>query len=218
MAQPDINATYRTGSGYLSTTFSDPTDLEIIYRKWIFGDGVIFEGSSLQTINHTYYYPGEYSVSLIAQTSTQQYSVTKNSFILVDVYVPIPDFVISQSFDLDSGCYWRLYFDQYFYLVFEDNDNIFRSKDKAIEPGKWMFVDFNRNTFKMYIGSYSYYRKELEVVRYSNSNPLSVSVTRTDVLPNSTMKMDELRIWSVNVDTVPYYEENRGRAGYLDTL
>jgi PKD repeat protein len=218
MAQPDINVTYRTGSGYLSTTFSDPTDMEIIYRKWIFGDGIVLEGGTLQMINHTYYYPGEYTVTLIAQTSTDQYSVTKDKFIIVDVYAPTPDFIISQSFDLDSGCYWRLYFDQDFYLIFEDNDSIFRSKDRVVEPGRWMFVDFNRNTQKMYVGSYSYYRKELEVVRYINSSPISVSATGTEVLPNSTMKMDELRIWSVNVDTVPYYVAGRGRAGYLDTL
>jgi len=218
MAQPDILATYRTGSGYLSTTFSDPTDLTIVHRKWIFGDGVTLEGSSLQTINHTYYYPGTYDVTLIAETSSEQFSVTRNDFIIVDTYVPIPDFILSQSFDGDTGNYWRFYFDQDFYLVFEDNNNIFRSKNKVAQPGKWIFIDFNRATGKMRVGSYSYYVKEIEVIRYDNESPISFSGTWTDVLPNSTMKMDEFKIWSINKDATLDYTQNRGKAGYLNNL
>jgi hypothetical protein len=218
MTQPDIVATYRTGSGYLSTTFNDPTDLTIVHRKWIFGDGIIVEGSDLQTINHTYYYPGEYDVILIAQTNADQYSVTKSSYIIVDTYIPIPDFIVAQSFDTISGCYWRLYLDQSFHLVFEDNDNIFRSKNKVAEPGNWAFIGFNRYTGKMYVGSFSYYLKELEVIRFENSSPITFSGTGTDILLNSTMKMDELRIWAVNKDIASYYAEGRGKAGYLGTL
>jgi hypothetical protein len=218
MVQPDIIATYRAGSGYLTTTFSDPTDMTIIHRKWAFGDGVTIEGGGFQYINHTYYYPGEYTVILTAQTGTDEYLVTKNNFIIVDVYTPIPDFIIAQSFDRTSGCYWRLYFDQSFHLVFEDNDIIFRSRDNIVEPGKWAFVGFNRNTGKMYIGNFSYYLKEIEVIRYENSNPITFSSTWTDILPNSTMKMDELKIWGVSKDISTNYAEGRGRAGYLDTL
>jgi PKD repeat protein len=218
MAQPDIIATNRTGSGYLSTTFSDPTDYAIIYRKWVFGDGVVIEGAGLQTINHTYYQPGEYDVTLVAQTFTDQYSVNKSKFVVVDVYYPVPGFIISQSMDADSGEYWRLYFDQSFHLVFEDNRNIIRSKDPAVEPGRWSFIDFNRNTCKMKVGTFSYYIKELEVVKLDNLNPLTISETKTDILPNSTMKIDELKIWAVNKDTTQYYKDNRGKAGYLDTL
>lgn len=218
MAQPDILATYRTGLGYLSTTLSDPTDLTITHRKWIFGDGVTIEGSTLQTINHTYYFPGTYSVTLIAETSTQQFSIIKNDFIIVDTYVPIPNFIMSQSFDGVTGNYWRLYFDQDFHLVFEDNNNIFRSKNKIAEPGKWIFISFNRVTGSMKVGSYSYYLKEIEVIRYDNSNPITFYSTWTDVLPNSTMKMDEFKIWSVNMDSTLDYTKNRGRAGYLNNI
>ena len=218
MAQPDINATYRTGTGYLSTTFSDPSDLAIINRKWIFGDGIVVEGSSLPVINHTYYSPGEYDVTLVAHTSVDQFSVTKNKFIIVDTYIPIPDFIIAQSFDAVSGDYWRLYFDQDFYLVFEDNTTIRRSKDRVVSPGKWMYIDFNRTTGKMKIGYFSYYIKEIEMVSYENLNPVSFTESCTELLLDSTMKIDELRIWSVSKDTLSYYIDNRGRAGYLDTL
>lgn len=218
MAQPDIQATYRTGSGYLSTTFSDPTDWVITHRKWDFGDGVILEGSSLQTINHTYYYPGIYDVILVAQTATDQITVTRKSFIVVDTYLPIPDFILSQSFDGSTGNYWRFYFDQYFHLVFEDNYTVYRSKDKVAQAGKWLFIDFDRSSGKMRLGSYSYYVKEIEVIKYDNTNPISFSGTWTDIAPNSTLKMDEFKIWSISKDATLDYTQNRGRAGYLNSL
>lgn len=218
MAQPDINATYRSGSGYLSTTFSDPSDIGITHWKWIFGDGVVIEGGGIKSINHTYYTPGEYDVTLVATTGINQYSVTKTDFIVIDTYRPIPDFIISQSYDIDTGNYWKLYFDQDLFIVFEDNDFLYRSKNKVAIPGKWIYITFDRNTRKMKVGSFSYYLKEIELIILENLSPMSFSSSGTDILPNSTMKIDEFRIWSISKDTMSYYTENRGRAGYLDTL
>ena len=126
---PDVEATIRVGDGYLSTTLTDIGTVPVIFRKWIFGDGEIVEGPGFSTINHTYYLPGEYDIVLIVQTGTIQYSVTKEKFIIVNEYRPIPDFIISQSFDTVTGRYWRFYWDQSFNLDYEDNDFFFRSKD-----------------------------------------------------------------------------------------
>jgi len=218
MAQPDIIAIERVGSGYLSTTFNDPTDLAIIHRKWIFGDGVVIEGSGLATINHTYYSPGEYSVVLVAQTITEQITVKKDAYIIVDKLVPAPQFIIAQSFNTVSGEYWRFYFDQQLFLIFEDNNYIYRSRYRVAEINKWMFVDFHRQTGKMSVGSFSYFIKELEVVKLENTNPVIFLGVGTEILPNSSMKLDELRIWSMEKDTKSYYVNNRGMAGHLDTL
>lgn len=218
MADPDIIATTRVGTGYLSTTFNDPTDLSITYRKWIFGDGIVVEGTGLSTINHTYYYPGIYEVRLIDQTVNNQYSVIKENYIVVNTFDSIPDFIIAQSFNIISGCYWRFYFDQYFYLVFEDESNIYRSKERMALSNQWIFVDFHRETEKMYMGSYNSYISEIELIKLINNNPVSVTSTKFEVAPNSNLKLDEMRIWSVNINTIPYYTLGRGRAGYLATI
>lgn len=223
MAEFDFDATQRVGTGYVSTTFITEYDPEVISRKWIFGDGSMYEGNTLEMINHTYYIPGEYDVTLIVRTRVgvygeEQHSVTKSKFIIVEAYTPIPEFIIAQSFDVASGEYWRLYFDQDFYLVFEDNANIFRTKYSVVSPGKWVYIDFDRRSGKMKIGYFSYYIKEFEVVRYENLNPMTFTETGTQILLNSTMKIDEFRIWSVSKDTVSDYTNSRGRAGYLDTL
>ena len=223
MAEFDFDATQRVGTGYVSTTFITEYDPEVISRKWIFGDGSMYEGNTLEMINHTYYIPGEYHVTLIVRTRVgvygeEQYSVTKCKFIKVSAYTPITEFIIAQSFDTVSGEYCRLYFDQDFYLVFEDNANIFRTRYSVVSPGKWMYIDFDRRSGKMKIGYFSYYIKEFEVVRYENLNPMTFTETGTQILLNSTMKIDEFRIWSVSKDTVSDYTNSRGRAGYLDTL
>jgi hypothetical protein len=218
MAAPDISVINRTGLGFLSTTFSDPTDYAIIFRKWIFGDGVVVEGPGLSIINHTYYYPGTYTVVLIAQTETEQITVTKENYVIVDDYRPIPELIIAQSFDVVSGEYWRFYFDQYFYLVFEDETTIIRSRDKVGDPNKWLFVDFHRMTGKMNMGSFSHYLKELDVISYENTSPMTFSRSKTEVVLNSSMKIDELMVWSVEKDTKSFYTENRGQAGYLESI
>jgi len=218
MADPDIIATTRVGTGYLSTTFNDPTDLSITYRKWIFGDGFVVEGTGLSTINHTYYYPGTYEVRLIDQTVNNQYSIIKENYIVVNTFDSIPNFIIAQSFDNTSGCYWRFYFDQYFNLVFEDESTIYKSRDKVAFSDQWVFVDFHRETEKMYMGSYNSYISEIEVIKLTNNNPVSVSSTKFDVAFNSNLKLDEMRIWSVDINTIPYYSLGRGRAGYLATI
>jgi len=218
MAQPDITATERIGLGYLTTTFNDPTDLIVINRKWIFGDGVVVEGEGLASIHHTYYYPGKYKVILIAQTDSEQFTVKKEDFITIDIYKPVTNFIIAQSFDRDSGQYWRFYFDQDLFLVFEDNTKIFRSREKVAEINKWMFVNFDRSSHKMWAGGFSYYIKELRVIVFDNNNPLSVTESKTDILPDSTMKIDEFRVWSKTKSPIPFYTEGRGKAGYLNTL
>jgi PKD repeat protein len=218
MTQPDIIVSNRVGVGYLSTTISDPTDLAIIYRKWIFGDGVILEGSGLATVSHTYYSPGVYNVTLIDRDSYDQITVNKPSFIFVDEYKPISDFIITQSFDSASGDYWKFYFDQELHLIFEDNNFIFRSKDIVAKSNKWLFVEFNRNTEKMMVGSFSFYKKEIDIVKYINYSPIDSSITRTSIANNSSLKLDEIKIWSKSIDNKEYYSQHRGQAGYLDSL
>jgi hypothetical protein len=70
----------------------------------------------------------------------------------------------------------------------------------------------------MMMGSFSYYIKEIETVKFDNLYPVSFSESGTQILLDSTMKIDDLRIWSVSKNPLPYYVDNRGKAGYIDTL
>lgn len=213
---PDIEATFRVGNGYLSTTFTDIGTVPIIFRKWIFGDGEIIEGNGYSTINHTYYSAGEYDVILIVQTGIIQFSITKEKFIIVNEYRPIPEFIISQSFDTVSGRYWRFYLDQTFNLVYENNDFYFRSKNKIVNPNKWTLLEFHMGEDKMYVGTFSTPRIAVKTIKIPNTNPLTPNEIKSQIATNSQMKLDELKIWLGDKDLTSYYIETRGRAGYLN--
>ena len=66
----------------------------------------------------------------------------------------------------------------------------------------------------MKIGTFSYFLKEIEVIKIENKNPLLVSETKTEVLSNSSMKIDELYIWGIEKDTKEYFINSRGSSGY----
>lgn len=218
MILPDIIATNRIGIGYLSTTFTDPSDLPIIYRKWIFGDGYIKEGNGLSVVSHTYYNEGEYNVILIARTSTEQYVIKKENFIVVNRYIKKPFFIIAQSFNRDTGEFWKFYIDQNLFIVFEDNNVVIRSVEKIREIGKWNFISFNRLKEEIYLGDYSYFLKKVECVKTIRTLPISILENKTEILINSYLAIDELKIWNKEVDVKDYYTITRGRAGYLDIL
>jgi predicted secreted protein len=215
---PYISVTERVGEGVLATTFSDTGSIPIIFRKWIFGDGVVLEGNGLATVNHNYLSYGEYDVTLVAQSTYRQYISTREKLIVVNELRTQPQFVISQSFNSTTGEYWRFYFDQGFNLIFENNTLIVKSKNKVTNINKWTFVDFNMHTNKMYVGTYSINRKEIETLTMLNTSPLTVSQIKTDILPDGNVKIDELKMWNVYKDLYTYYDETRGRAGYLDEL
>ena len=213
---PDINVTERLGNGCLATIFSDPSDLPIIFRKWIFGDGVVLEGSGLDTVQHNYYSWGEYDVVLIARTATRQYTVTQEKLIVVNEIRPEPHFIITQSFNHVTGEYWRFYLDRNFILYFENNEYIVQSKEKVADVNRWTFLNFNMHTNTMYGGSTSRSMRLIESLRSVNENPLTLGEIRSQILPYGNMKIDELKFWKVEKDLYTYYNNTRGKSGYLD--
>lgn len=218
MIQPTITVENRIGDGYLSTIFYDSGTLPVIFRKWIFGDGVVIEGGEMAVVPHTYYIPGIYDVILVAQTENQQYTDIQEGLIIVNEKKHEPLFVIAQSFDLASGKYWRFYFDSLLYLIFEDEEKVYRSRYRVAEINKWTFVEFHRHTHKMYAGNFSSPRLELEVVTLDNTSPVVVGSSMLQVLADSTMKIDELKVWAVEKDVSDSYVICRGKAGYLDNF
>jgi hypothetical protein len=218
MILPDIIATERIGYGYLSTIFTDPSDLVINYRKWIFGDGTIIEGSNLSTVYHTYYSEGEYNVILVARTNTEQYVVKKEKFIIINKYRKNPLFIIAQSFNKDTGEFWKFYINQDLCIIFEDNNKIIKSRDPIKDIGKWKFVSFDKIKEKLYIGDFSYFLKEIEIIKMPQTNIEIILENKTEILTNSSLTIDELKIWNKDINIKDYYIETRGRAGYLDSL
>jgi len=213
----NFTSNVRVGDGVLNVTFTDTSSGgTVTSRKWVFGDGVISDtGSSVQ---HTYMLPGKYSVTLIINTSSNQVSVTKTDFIIVNQVYSVPQFIIMQSFDALTSKYWKFYLDQDFHLMYEDELNLYRSIQPVATMKKWVLVEFHVLTKKVFYGNIDQYRKEVGVYIIPNSSPIPITVSKAEIVPYSTIKIDELKIWSKEVDLSKYFSSTRGRAGRLDSL
>ena len=212
----DFTVTERVGDGYLVTAFIDASTGAITERKWILGDGTVIEGN-LTYIDHVYKAYGKYSVTLIARDVTDQSTMTKTDYIIVNEQRPVPNLVIMQSFN-PSGDYWRFYIDTDLHLVYESRQYIYRSGDKVVDIKKWTFVEFDVLSEKMYVGSYASKRKEIAHIKLDNLSPLPIGERITEVAPKSNLKLDELKVWGVEKDLLAYSESGRSKAAYLDSL
>jgi PKD repeat protein len=211
----DFTVSSRVGDSFNTVTFADASTGVITSRKWILGDGEVVEGNET-TVKHTYLAAGRYDVTLVVQDSTDQDTETKAGYIIVNDIRPAPDFIIMQSFERSSGSYWRFYIDTAFHLVFETHQYIYRSNDRVIDIRQWALVQFDFLSETMYWGSYLGHYKEIGSHKSVNASPLVLSRSGTDIAPDSTVKLDELKIWSVEKNLSEYHSATRGRAGYLD--
>jgi PKD repeat protein len=211
----DFIVSNRVADSFNTVVFTDMSTGAITARKWILGDGTVVDGNDT-TVKHTYSVPGKYAVTLIVQDAVDQNSITKTDYITVNFIKPAPSFIIMQSFDDLSGEYWRLYIDVWFHIVYETPLYIYRSKNVEIEIREWSFIQFDPISEKMFLGSYINSFKEIITHKMANTSPIVPGDTKTEIAVNSTLKIDELMIWSVSKDLVGYYNGTRGKAGYLD--
>jgi PKD repeat protein len=204
----------RVGDNSNYVIFSDYSFGTIDSYKWIMGDGTVYEGA-VPMVYHTYTLPGKYTVTLVVQNATEQASITKQDYVIVNDVRAVPNFVIMQSYDISSGDYWRFYVDEWFHLVFETPQYVYRSKEQVLDVKKWSLVQFDFSSEKMYWGSYAEYFREIECSKLPNTSPVVPLETKSEIAYCSLMKLDELMVWSSTKDLKDYYKGTRGRAGYL---
>lgn len=212
----DFSVSGRVGDNFHSCVFTDASVGTITYRKWIFGDGYSSEGNDLQ-VTHFYTEPGTYAVTLVVGNSSEQGSVTKADYIIVNDVKTVPYFIIMQSFNATNGRYWKFYLDTNMYLYYENNNYRFVSRNPVLNIGKWTLLEFHPQTMKFFVGSYLKFREEIDAILTTNTGS-PATATLTEILPKSTMKIDELRIVNRDEDLQEYYMSYRPKAAYLDNL
>jgi PKD repeat protein len=214
MATADFTATNRVGDGLVTVTFNDASSGTILSRKWILGDGTVVDGN-LTTLDHEYS-PGEYDVTLVVEDSLGQDSITKVGFVVVNENHPRPSYVIAESFGYADDEYWRFELDENLHLVYKDKNYIHRSVDEVTEIGKWVLVEFHMGSNEMYAGTYSTVRRKIEVAKTVNASPPTLNDNILYIVPNSTIKIDEFKMWLGEKNLKDYYYQTRAMAGVLN--
>lgn len=214
MATAGFTATNRVGDGLVTVTFNDASTGTILKRKWIFGDGTSVDGN-LVSVDHTYE-PGEYDVTLVVEDASSQDTLTRSGYVVVNEIHPRPDFVIAEGLSYSDTESWKLYLDSRLRLVYEDYSYVHRSVDPVATVGHWVLVEFHAGADAMYAGTYSTVRRRIDVAKTVNASPPVLTDNVFRVAPNSTIKLDEFKIWFGERDLHDYYYETRAMAGVLD--
>jgi len=213
MATADFTATNRVGDGWVTVSFTDASTGMILSRKWILGDGTTVDGN-LTTLDHDYG-PGTYDVTLVVQDSTTQDSKTRTGYIVVNEIHSHPSFVIAEGLSYTNDEYWKFALDSELRLTYTDKNYIHRSAYPVTTIGKWTLVEFHAGASNMYAATYSTVRRKVDSILMVNPSPPVLSENSFYVLPNSSMKIDELKIWEGEKDLREYYYQTRAAAGRL---
>ncbi len=80
---PDFGATPLSGNAPLGVAFTDTSTGVVTSRWWNFGDGTTVWSNESPDIEHTYAFPGTYTVSLTAGNAAGQVTSTKPGYIKV---------------------------------------------------------------------------------------------------------------------------------------
>ena len=213
----DFTYSVRVGSAPLLVYFTDSSTGIYTSRKWIFGDGTSSDGNDT-SITHTYTTPGVYTVTLVASNLLGQDQVVKENIIYVNEDIEDTQLVVAESKDR-LGTYWKLYVDNSGKLVFETHDNKKITDDKIVLVNRWMFLEYHVESDRFYVGSYANGRR-LRPHTVVDHDPALVETAAGlfKIAPNSSYIIDDLKIWEEDQDLFNYFNDLRGRAGFLDPL
>jgi PKD repeat protein len=89
LPEADFNVTGRTGTGIVTTQFTDASSEDVTTWSWDFGDGTT---STEQNPQHVYSQPGTYTVTLTVTGPGGTTTVTQEDVIVVSWPAPVADF------------------------------------------------------------------------------------------------------------------------------
>jgi len=155
---------------------------------------------------------GPYNISGIGAWMTQDYSP------------PTPgtlDSAVIVKSNQGLNKYWRLRVSHTGYIFFETETESFRSLERIVQINKWSFihVDFVKGNspraLRMFFGDVGRSYKEIAMVLLPAQSPESSIYNRLNVVPNSSLKIDELQIWGKVIDNKEYFNSLLNKARSL---
>ena len=209
----DFSVSIQQGYNPLSVVFSFTGTGTPTYYKWIFGDGGYAENVSSTT--YTYNTAGVFSPVLMVSDGYTQDMITKYNYIAVNqTYVDSQNIVI-ESFENSGSRDWKFYVDSNMHLVFSSGINIWISNNPVINLGVWTLIEFHPGSNRMYVSTVNNGRVQIPCSLITAGLTGMNTSYQTLVCENSDMKIDELKIRSIDDNLDTYFRNLQGTVYYL---
>lgn len=183
------------------------------YYKWHFGDGESVE--NVASTSHTYLKSGIYSPILEIRDHTGSDILIKNNHIIVNKSLVGSANVIVECYQNDSSNDWKFYVDESMHLVFNVGGEIYRSGTPVITDGVWTLVEFHVGSNVFYVSTIDGGRRKIPTYNISAGATGLHIEDKLVIAPNSSMKIDELRVVKREEDLLDYFRARQSTIYYL---
>jgi PKD repeat protein len=209
--------TAREGFVPLTVDFQDlTTGGTPVYWRWTFGDGTQTE--NVANPSHTYTEEGIYNVILyVRDASNNESTEIKSQYIIANGVYVLSENTIMQSQESGSpDKYWRFYIDEDLHIIFRYNNLLYKTIDPAAILDKWMLLEFHPGDNFIFLATADEPRKIIPSKTVDTGAIPTVSNNRIYVAKNSSMKIDELKIWRREENLRPYYRSLKAQVYLLE--
>lgn len=209
--------TTREGFVPLTVSFQDlTTGGTPVYWRWTFGDGAQVE--NVANPSHTYTKEGIYNVILyVRDASSNESTEIKSQYIIANgVYVLSENTIIQSQKSGSPNKYWRFYIDENLHIVFRHNNLLYKTIDPAAILDKWMLVEFHPGDNFIFLATAEQPRKIIPSETVDMGSTPAVSNDRIFVVKNSSMRIDELKMWRREENLLSYYRSLKAQAFLLE--
>lgn len=207
--------TSREGFIPLEVTFQDSSSGDpAVYRRWTMGDGTVVENQT--TVSHTYLKEGIYNISLYVRSAISEESTEiKKQYIIANGVYPTAENILIQS-QKNGGDYWKFYIDSDLKIAFRRNNVLYRTNFSEAKVGEWMLLEYHSANNYIFVGTADNPRKVASSSKIDLGSSPTISNDRTFLAQNSSVQIDELKVWSREEDLLEYYRSLKAKAYTLN--
>lgn len=209
----DFTVSIREGYSPLVIDFTALCIGSPTYYKWHFGDGESVE--NVENPTHTYRKNGVYSPILEIRDSANSDVLIKNNYIIINKPLVTSDNVIIECYQNGSSNDWKFYVDENMFLVFNIGGEIYKSSTPVITNGVWTLVEFHAGSNQFYVSTVGNSRVKVPTYNISAGVTGMHAEDKLLIAPNSSMKIDELRIVKREENLLEYFRALQGTIYYL---
>lgn len=116
----------------------------------------------------------------------------------------------------DPSKYWRFYIDENLHILFRRDNILYKTIDPAAVLDKWMLLEFHPGDNFVYIATAEEPRRVISSEAVDLESIPTVDNDRIFVVKDSSMQVDEIKMWRREENLRDYYRQLKAKAYLLD--